>query len=73
MALSITHVSITPTNDGPYLAKGTARLAWPNGNSIPVAEEAYFRRRGQSGTKPICGGSRVRIGFRFRGRDATDR
>jgi CDGSH-type Zn-finger protein len=66
-------VRITPTVDGPYMVTGDIELVWPSGHNIPADKELYLCRCGQSGTKPICDMSHVRVGFKSVEGDATAR
>jgi CDGSH-type Zn-finger protein len=56
-------ITITPTDDGPYLVRGTVTLRDPEGNRYEVGETIALCRCGHSGTKPFCDGAHERASF----------
>ena len=56
-------VTITPTDDGPYLVKGAATLLDAEGNQYEVGETIALCRCGQSSTKPFCDGAHEEANF----------
>jgi CDGSH-type Zn-finger protein len=59
--------TITPMNDGPYLVKGGIKIIDPSGNEFQVkGTTAALCRCGNSGTKPFCDGTHVKVGFKDR-------
>ena len=59
--------TITPLNDGPYLVRGKIRIVDPSGNEFEVkGNSVALCRCGNSGTKPFCDGTHVRVGFKSR-------
>ena len=56
-------VTITPTDDGPYLVKGAATLLDAEGNQYEVGETIALCRCGQSSTKPFCDGAHQKANF----------
>lgn len=56
-------VTITPTDDGPYLVQGDVRLLDRDGNAYEAGTVVALCRCGQSSTKPFCDGTHETIGF----------
>src|ERR1043166_9107244 len=69
--------AITVTKDGPYHVRGSVPLArqtivpddagysieWREGETFPTGPEYKLCRCGQSGNKPFCDNSHLRVGF----------
>ena len=55
----MTMVKITPTDNGPYLIEGPARVVDADGNDYDLTEQTtiFLCRCGGSGTKPFCDGT----------------
>jgi CDGSH-type Zn-finger protein len=64
----MTQITITPTDDGPYLVRGTVTLLDVDGSPYDVGETIALCRCGHSGTRPFCDGTHERANFA-----ATDR
>jgi len=63
--------TITPLDNGPYLVKGPAKVVDASGNEFPVQGKTIaLCRCGNSGTKPFCDGTHVKIGFKSKVRAA---
>jgi len=56
-------VTITPSEDGPYLVSGPIRLTDVDGREIPHPGQMSLCRCGQSGNKPFCDGTHLTIDF----------
>jgi 3-phenylpropionate/trans-cinnamate dioxygenase ferredoxin subunit len=57
-------ISITPTDNGPYIVKGPIRLIDMDGHEFEVKGESLaLCRCGGSARKPFCDGTRAKIGF----------
>ena len=58
-------VRITPTDSGPYLVEGPARVVDADGNEYDVSEQTtiFLCRCGGSGTKPFCDGTHETLKF----------
>jgi CDGSH-type Zn-finger protein len=56
-------VTITPSEDGPYLVSGPVKLTDVDGREIPHDEQMALCRCGQSGNKPFCDGTNLTIDF----------
>jgi CDGSH-type Zn-finger protein len=56
---------ITPTDNGPLLIEGPARVVDADGNEYDLTEHAaiFLCRCGASGTKPFCDGAHERLKF----------
>jgi CDGSH iron-sulfur domain-containing protein 3 len=52
-------VKITPTDNGPYLIEGPARVVDADGNDYDLTHQTtiFLCRCGGSRTKPFCGGT----------------
>jgi CDGSH-type Zn-finger protein len=61
----MTTVTITPTNNGPYVIEGAARIVDADGNDYELGEQTtlVLCRCGGSGTKPFCDGTHETLGF----------
>jgi len=59
----VSDVTITPSQDGPYLVSGPVKLTDVDGREIPHGEQMALCRCGQSGNKPFCDGTHVTIDF----------
>ena len=71
-------VSVTISENGPYLVTGDVPLAkqtitsdakggsetWQEGETIPHRDTYALCRCGRSGTKPFCDGTHLKIGFK---------
>jgi CDGSH iron-sulfur domain-containing protein 3 len=57
------HVAITPTDNGPYLVKGSVTLLDPEGNEYEVNDTIALCRCGRSSTKPFCDGTHEQTPF----------
>ena len=51
------NVTLTPTDNGPYLVKGSITLLDAQGNQYEVSDTIALCRCGHSNTKPFCGGT----------------
>ena len=56
-------VTITPTDNGPYLVQGSVTLLDAEGNPYEVSDTIALCRCGHSSTKPFCDGSHERVNF----------
>ena len=56
-------VSITPSENGPYLVSGAVRLTDVEGRDVPHGEHMALCRCGCSKNKPYCDGTYLAIGF----------
>lgn len=56
-------VTITPSEDGPYLVSGPVLLTDVDGREIPHLDPMSLCRCGQSGNKPFCDGTHLTIDF----------
>ncbi|MGW2161436.1 CDGSH iron-sulfur domain-containing protein [Nonomuraea sp. NPDC001699] len=56
-------VTITLTEDGPYLVTGPVKLTDADGREIAHPDEMSLCRCGQSGNKPFCDGTHLTIDF----------
>ena len=56
-------VTITPTDDGPYLVQGSVTLLDAEGNRYEAGDTIALCRCGQSSTKPFCDGSHEQASF----------
>ena len=61
----MTNVKITPTDNGPYLVEGPARVVDADRNDYDVSEQTtiFLCRCGGSGTKPFCDGTHETLSF----------
>jgi CDGSH-type Zn-finger protein len=56
-------VTITPSDNGPYLVSGPVKLTDVDGREIPHDEQIPLCRCGQSGNKPFCDGTHLTVDF----------
>jgi CDGSH-type Zn-finger protein len=56
-------VTITPSEDGPYLISGPVLLTDVDGREIPHPDQMALCRCGQSGNTPFCDGTHLTIDF----------
>ena len=56
-------VTITPSEDGPYLVSGPVLLTDVDGREILHPDQMSLCRCGQSGNKPFCDGTHLTIDF----------
>ncbi len=56
-------VTITASENGPYLVSGPIKLTDYDGREIDQPYEVHLCRCGQSGNKPFCDGTHLTIGF----------
>jgi CDGSH-type Zn-finger protein len=56
-------VTITPTDDGPYLVAGSVTLLDAEGNEYEASDTIALCRCGHSGTKPFCDGAHQKANF----------
>ncbi len=61
----MTTVTITPTDNGPYMIEGPARVVDADGNDYDQVEQTtiFLCRCGGSGTKPFCDGTHEMLSF----------
>lgn len=61
----MSEVTITPSNNGPYIISGPVKLLNPDGTEVEVKQEKIaLCRCGGSASKPFCDGTHTRINFR---------
>jgi CDGSH-type Zn-finger protein len=56
-------VTITPSEDGPYIVSGPVTLLAPDGHVIEHPDPMEMCRCGQSSNKPFCDGTHAAIDF----------
>ena len=56
-------VTITPSENGPYLISGPVTLTAPDGRVIEHPDQMALCRCGRSGNKPFCDGTHLTIDF----------
>ncbi len=56
-------VTITPSEDGPYLVSGPVLLTDPAGRQIAHPDQMALCRCGHSRNKPFCDGTHATIDF----------
>lgn len=56
-------VSITSSDNGPYIVKGQFKLVDGAGKEFQVKETAALCRCGRSETKPFCDGTHGKVSF----------
>ena len=56
--------TVTVTLDGPYVISGQVEIRNEAGDLVRTARKVALCRCGQSGSKPYCDGTHVRVGFR---------
>jgi len=59
----VTDVTVTPTDNGPYLIHGSVTLLDAEGNPYEVNGTIALCRCGYSYTKPFCDGSHEKTNF----------
>jgi len=59
----MTGVTITPTDNGPYLVQGSATLLDAEGQEYEVTDTIALCRCGHSSTKPFCDGTHETVSF----------
>ena len=64
-------VTITPTDNGPYLIQGGVTLLDAEGNPYQLSDTIALCRCGHSSTKPFCDGSHEHVNFAAVSRAAT--
>lgn len=71
----MTTVTITPTDNGPYLIEGAARVVDADGNTYDLSEQTtiFLCRCGGSGTKPFCDGTHETLTFEAANRALQER
>ena len=59
------HATITPTDNGPYMIDGPARIIDADGNDYDLTGQTtiFLCRCGNSGTKPFCDGTHETLNF----------
>jgi len=67
----VNDVTITPTDDGPYLIQGGVTLLDAEGNEYQVDDTIALCRCGHSSTKPFCDGTHEKANFAAVNRAAT--
>jgi len=65
-------VTITPTDNGPYLIQGTVALLDPDGNRYQAGDTIALCRCGRSNTKPFCDGTHEHSNFAAKDRRASE-
>jgi CDGSH-type Zn-finger protein len=60
-AVLCSHVTITPSQDGPYIVSGPARLVAPDGHEIEHPDPMSICRCGGSSNKSFCDGTHATI------------
>jgi CDGSH-type Zn-finger protein len=68
----VNDVTITPSDNGPYLVQGNVALLDPQGNPYEVSDTIALCRCGHSYTKPFCDGSHEETNFAAMNRAATN-
>jgi len=56
-------VTITPSENGPYIVSGPVTLVAPDGHVIEHPDPMAICRCGQSSNKPFCDGTHAAIDF----------
>lgn len=56
-------VTISFSDDGPYIVKGPVKLVDQDGKEVPLNPVIALCRCGGSSTKPFCDGTHSKIGF----------
>ena len=59
----MTDVTITATDNGPYLVEGGVTLLDAEGNRFEVSDTIALCRCGHSSTKPFCDGTHEKANF----------
>ncbi len=61
-------VTITPSDNGPYLVRGGAKLVDQEGKEFQTGDTIALCRCGQSEHKPFCDGAHAKIEFKSQSR-----
>lgn len=64
-------LTITPTDNGPYLVEGSVALLDAEGNEYEVSDKIALCRCGHSSTKPFCDGTHEKVSFAAVNRTVT--
>ena len=56
-------ITITPSDDGPYIVSGPVSLVAPDGRAIEHPDPMSICRCGGSSNKPFCDGTHAAIDF----------
>ena len=56
-------VTITPSENGPYIVSGQVTLVAPDGHVIAHDDPMHLCRCGQSSNKPFCDGTHATVDF----------
>jgi len=56
-------ITITPSENGPYIVSGDVHLTAPDGREIEHPDPVALCRCGHSGNKPFCDGTHLTIDF----------
>jgi len=59
----VNDVTLTPTDNGPYLVQGSITLLDAEGNQYQVSDTIALCRCGHSNTKPFCDGTHEKTNF----------
>jgi CDGSH-type Zn-finger protein len=59
----VNDVTLTPTDNGPYLVEGSVTLLDAEGNQYEVSDTVALCRCGHSSTKPFCDGAHEKTNF----------
>jgi CDGSH-type Zn-finger protein len=59
----VSDVTITPSDNGPYLVAGNVTLRDAEGNEYEVDDTIALCRCGHSSTKPFCDGAHLKTNF----------
>lgn len=57
-------LTIQPTEDGPYLVKGSLEIIAGTGHTVARVTKTALCRCGHSQNKPFCDGSHAKVGFK---------
>ncbi len=61
-------VTITPSDNGPYVVKGGAKLVDADGKEFETKDTILLCRCGQSSNKPFCDSTHNKVGFESKAR-----
>lgn len=61
-------VTITPSDNGPYIVKGGAKLVDAEGKDFETKSTIALCRCGQSSNKPFCDATHGKVSFQNRAR-----
>jgi CDGSH-type Zn-finger protein len=59
----VTRVTITPTDNGPYLVVGNVTVRDADGDEYEASDTIALCRCGHSSTKPFCDGAHQKANF----------